>query len=274
MNNANNSKKPTKPKAKSKRSRPARQANPPMPKAMRGQPLVAAQPRMSRLRATPYFGTKAPTRKGATARYVGCDYIGVLTASTSVNDIFKSAVSPGNTTLFPRLSAMAPIFQKYAFNKLRAYIVGDASSTQGGAITAVPCYESSGTPSSLTVAQARNREQQETRKFWEDFTMDFDCGKATVPWFIAAGAAGASGVVAYFGELHIVADLVATAVAVGQLYIEYDVEFAEAVVAGDPEIDLSRVQLSDPLCVRTEDGRPVIRVGSLGKVSGQSLRQA
>jgi len=174
-------------------------------------------------------------RKGSACRFQGCDYLGVLTSSTTTPDIFHQPIYPGSSTVFPRLLSLALIFGKYNFNRLRFSVVGDAPSTLGGAITLTPVYESNGTSSPMSIVDARNREQQETRKFWEDFAMDFDCGKATVPWFILPGEGSGTSdpFVNYYGEIHVVADTTAVATPVGQLFVEYDVEFCEAIAIGD-----------------------------------------
>lgn len=197
-------------------------------------PKVAAQARMAALRPSTYFRSAEPLRKGSSVRFQGCDYINVLTTSTTTPDVYHQPIEPGNSAVFPRLVSLSLIFGKYNFNRLRFSIVGDAPSTLGGAITLAPVYESNGTSAAMSIVDARNREQQETRKFWEDFSMDFDCGKATVPWFVMPGEAGTSDPTTYyFGEIHAVADTTAAATPVSQLFVEYDVEFCEAIAIGD-----------------------------------------
>jgi hypothetical protein len=183
------------------------------------------------LRPAPRFSSMSPTRSGSEFRVVGCDYIGSVStvSSSSADNVYRT--SPANSSLFPRLEAIASIFGKYAFNGLKFIVIGKAASTQAGDMTSVMSYSTTG--SALTETQVKNRVGQVTSKFWENHEMLVDCGKATVPWFPMDSTSSDT---SNFGYYHFFTESAGSSVvAVADLFVEYDVEFCEALAAGDPD---------------------------------------
>jgi len=179
------------------------------------------------------FTTKAPSRPGAQARYVGCDYIGPVFAGTSTGDLVNP-IDPDNATTFPRLSSIATVFGKYIFNSLRVCVVGKAASTLGGTMTSVPVYEGvAAGAGALTPVQARNRESQVTSKFWENHVCVFDCNKQNVKWFEMASDVASDTV--RFGYYHFITEAIAATTPVADLFIEYDIELCESRAVGDSD---------------------------------------
>lgn len=177
------------------------------------------------------FTTKAPSRPGAQARYVGCDYIASVSAQTTAA-VTVYPIDPDNGTTFPRLSAIAGVFGKYIFNSLRVCVVAKAASTLPGTMTSVPIYEGTAAGATgLTLAQARNRESQVTSKFWENHECIIDCNKQNVKWFEMASDVASDTV--RFGYYQFLTEAVAATSAVGDLFIEYDIEFCESRAVGD-----------------------------------------
>jgi len=176
-----------------------------------------------------------PTRKGASVRLTGCDYIGPVSAATTASD-YEIYVNANNATTFPRLSAEAAVWGKYVFNKVKFYVVGAAGSQTPGAMTSCPVYEAS--VAALTAAQVRNREDQVTSKFWEDHSMEFDCSKASRPWYVTDGAdlLGVTGQDYIQGMYHLFTDAVASNPPTVDLWVCYDCEFCEAMASGDPDL--------------------------------------
>jgi len=145
-------------------------------------------------------------------------------------------MTPDSTSTFPRLSSIASVFRKYAFNKLRVVAVGVTSSTQAGAMTGAPTYESpTDGATAITIAEARNREGQDTTKLWEVNVVEFDTRKASVPWYTVI-TTGNDADISFFGEYHNVVDMTSAALAYADLFIEYDVEFCEGASQADPTL--------------------------------------
>lgn len=184
-------------------------------------------------RPSPYWRSLAPSRKGSSVRLEGCDYVGSFAipagAGAQDNDL---PVGAQDSTTFPRLSAIAAVFEEYAFNKCDFVMVGIAPSTFPGAMTGAPDYGDQG--SGLTAAQIRNREGQETIKFWETCTVRMDPGKATRPWFSPTDTSPSSD--SYLGHFHLYTDAGTANTPVCDLFVCYDVEFAQGVASGDPDL--------------------------------------
>lgn len=203
-------------------------------------------------RPKPHFRTANPTRPGSDARFIGCDYLGSVTGSNTgpIDNVY--GVSPLYTGTFPRLSAVGTIYGKYQFNRLRFTCVGVVPATFGGAQTGAPKYEVD-TLATFSVAEARNCEGQDTKKLWENTVVDFDCRKASVPWYLINNGGDALGL-ANFGEYHHIIDQLSFAGgSVGDLFCEYDVEFCEGKSIADPELTkklgIRRIELKPDLTV-------------------------
>jgi len=176
----------------------------------------------------------APSRAGGEVRIVGCDYIGSITADTTATDGYYE-LNPTNATTFPRLNAMAEVFGKYAFNRLRFYAVGKAASTQPGDMTSVTVYDGRAGGAALSESQVKNRFGQVTSKFWENHVHEVDTRKATVPWFLCQVPSGNDSDTTTFGWYHFFTEAVATASPVADIFVDYDIEFCEAQAVADPD---------------------------------------
>ncbi len=188
------------------------------------------------------FRTAAPVTKGASARYTGCDFLGTISSGASgvANDNVY-LVTPKNSTTFPRLSSVAAAFELYKFLKVRAIAVGKQASTIAGSHTLAPDLYPDG--DAFTAAEVRNEEQQQTKKFWETCVMDFPCARGTRTWFLTDNAGTADPPDAKLGELHYYTDATGvTQVVVADLFIEYDVEFAQAQIASGVSLRSDMVQ--------------------------------
>lgn len=174
----------------------------------------------------------APIKPGGEVRMVGCDYVGSVSALVTAADN-EYSLECSNATTFPRLSAIASIFGKYSYHKLKFYVIGKAASTLPGDMTSVTVYEAGGI-GSLTESQVKNRFGQVTSKFWENHLHTVDPKKATVPWF-AMDSADASNSIAIFGWYHFFTEAAAVVTPVADIFVEYDVEFCEAKAVGDTD---------------------------------------
>jgi len=173
----------------------------------------------------------APTKPGAEVRFIGCDYVGSVSAQIAATDN-PFSLDPFFAATFPRLNVVAGIFGKYSYNKLRFYVIGKAASTLPGDMTSVTVYNAGGGPV-LTEGQVKNRYGQTTSKFWENHLHHVDPKKATVPWYITSEAGGVDEVI--FGFYHFFTEAAAAITPVADIFVEYDVEFCEARAVGDTD---------------------------------------
>jgi hypothetical protein len=178
------------------------------------------------------FRSDKPTRKGATARFVGCDYYGVVSTATSAG-FTNIPIWPTNSTTFPRLSAISSAFELYFLTKCKVWLVGVAASTQAGTATAVYVYNTDSLSPTFSLAQLRNEERNITLKFWENGVTEMDTGRSTRPWYILENATIYTD--AYQAMLVIGCDATTSAVAAFDVFIEYDCEFAQGQSTTAPE---------------------------------------
>jgi len=190
-----------------------------------------------------YFRSKKPTLKGATVAFSGCDYVGAENSATTLQD-FYFAVTPINGA-FTKLSTIAPVFAMYRFTKLRVIVEGKTPSTVPGLIAVSGEYDANGTLAAWTQAQVRNQEGVKACKFWEDMVYDYDTRKNSYNWYHhEIGASEPAGLTTEIqGDIHCVADgISATFYTAGyplvDIWVEYEIEFAESIASGAPQVDL------------------------------------
>jgi len=180
-----------------------------------------------------YQRSAAPTKPGACVRYVGCDYVGAISAASGAQDNVYG-ISAASGTSFPRLSAIAAVYELYSFSKLRFIMAGKAASTVAGDMTGVMQY-SVDQSTGFTAAQIRNEEDQVTCKFWESREVIADPKRASRPWFLTGVGHSDESQDGYLGSFHLFTDA-ASAIPVVDLFVEYDVEFAQGEASGAPEL--------------------------------------
>jgi hypothetical protein len=173
-----------------------------------------------------------PTRKGGEVRFTGTEYAGSFSTSATLTVDNVLAINPRVTGLFPRLSSVAPLFGKWALNKLRFQIIGAAASTQSGAMTTLIEYDP--IINTYTSAQARSSFGQVTTKFWENSVQVADPSKQTTPWMFTDNVNGSDvDTLETFGAFHLVTEPTAAGVIVAaDVFVDYDIEFCAATVSG------------------------------------------
>lgn len=182
-------------------------------------------------------------RDGADASVAGCDYVGSVASSAAAVTISAYVLNPGNTTLFPRLSAMADTFMRYRFRKLRAFLVGRASATQSGLVSmASIAYELGNPAQPTTQAEVNNIKDVSLIKPWGCGSHDVDLKVLGLQWNSVDGTAGTGD---FSGRLWIATPQTAVAGDITwDLWIMYDVDFAITVPTTIPNL-VSAKQASD-----------------------------
>lgn len=220
---------------KSKQQNKQKQANKPAKREPRvAEPSVVRRNDMPALRdyrrPSVFMRSDKPKRKGASVRIIGCDYVGPVSSvmGTAADNVF--VIQASLATTFPRLSAIADVFELYNFNKLSFHCVGIPGFDQPGAYTQSIDYESAG--SAFTATQIRNQEGQVTEKFPNNSVVEANCDRAVAPWFTTDGV----GSTAPFGDYHLLTDATTTAIPAVDLFVCYDCEFAQGQAVGTPEL--------------------------------------
>jgi hypothetical protein len=217
-----------------KPKRATRQPVSPAQRPGRGGDSLSAPVSLGYTRPPIEMRSMAPSRRGGEVRIVGCDYVGSIgtNAISTVDNVYPLNV---RSTTFPRLSAIAAVFGKHAFNRLRFYAVGKAASTLAGDMTSVTVYDGTGGGGTLTETQVKNRYRQVTSKFWENHVHEVDCSKASVPWFVSEEASATPSDTTNLGFFHFFTEAASSGPQVADLFVCYDVELCEAQASGDTD---------------------------------------
>ncbi len=229
----------SRPKGSSNTVRPRRRRNRRIPKlsyplAINNTPLNAPVSLGTVGRPAVLIRSAPPTKPGSEFRVLGCDYIGSVSSSATLGVDHPYDSTPLNATTFPRLSSIALVFGKYSYNKLRFIVIGKSAATVAGDMTSVFSYGDSG--AALTESQVKNRVGQVTSKFWENHMAEADPKKATVPWYINYDSALETQTFGYYHLFTETTGAVIGAVPVADIFIEYDIEFCEAIASGDGDV--------------------------------------
>jgi len=182
----------------------------------------------------------APTRKGAEARIIGCDFITQQAAQIAFSETVYQ-MDPWNAGSFPRLEAISKNYGKAIFNKLKIICVGTLPTTQGGCVTMAPVYE--GSVDALTSIQARNRADQNTYRFWETADMVFNCAKFAYNWYTDNATIVDAFDLEFPCSAHVQTDGIGYVAGAIDLFVEYDIEFCEASLNTDNASPDPRSQL-------------------------------
>jgi len=188
-----------------------------------------------------YFRSKTPSLKGATVAFQGCDFVASEVAATTLQDFFFSVIP--TSAAFTKLSVIAPVFAMYRFTKLRVIIEGKTPSTVPGVVAVSGEYDAQGTLAAWTQAQVRNQEGVRACKFWETLVYEYDTKKNSYNWYHHEVGTGDVSVTETQGDIHIVADGVSAAFYTAgspliDIWVEYEIEFAESIQAGTSQVDL------------------------------------
>lgn len=220
-----------------KKSSTPKQQNPPKKRNPSRLRIKQAPVAESTLTPRPRFRATTPTQGGCAA-YEGVDYVGSLgSLSASVTAGSYTTISPSNTVLFPRLSAIADVFARYTIKKMKLHALGRSASTQAGNLAlASLMLDNDGTVIlANTEALIKNMQGCLVLRGWESGSHVVDCGALGMKWYntdVGALHQTIGAVFRYISQTTANNDLS------WDLYVEYEVEFDEALAGGS--INLSR----------------------------------
>ncbi len=177
----------------------------------------------------PGFKSLPPLTKGASVRYVGCDYIGSDSSSSSAASTGSLyGLAALNSTTFPRLSNIADTFLKYRYNRLRFHMIGKSASTQAGT-GAWASFVTDAAVTSITVnteAIIKNAQGALVMKGWESGFHDVLVDIGGQKWY---NTDQDTAEFTYGALAHYIPQTTASGDLSWDVYVEYDVEFGEAV---------------------------------------------
>lgn len=177
----------------------------------------------------PRFISKPPVLPGACVCYEGCDFVSNVSSSSSAASTGSlSTLAPFNSNAFPRLYGIADLFLRYQFKKLVYHFIGKSASTQAG-VGAFCSFVLDGATTTITVnteAIVKNAEGALVLKGWESGNHVVNVAAAGPRWYncdVDSVPFSPGNLVYYLPQTTANGDLA------WDLYVEYEVEFAEPV---------------------------------------------
>jgi len=214
-------------KSSTKKQRNLQQKNPSrLLKQMKQVPVAA-----SIQTPQPRFRAKPPTQGGC-ACYEGIDYVGSLGSSSSATTAGLYAnINATNASLFPRLSAIADVFARYKIKKMILHVLGRSASTQAGnlALSSLMLDDSGSIITANTEGLIKNMEGCLVVRGWESGSHVVDTGALGLKWYNTDAGA----ILQQIGAIYrYIPQTTANNDLNWDLYVEYEVEFDEALAGG------------------------------------------
>ncbi len=178
--------------------------------------------------------------EGSEGRVAGVDFIGTYGSSNSAYAITSFILNARNATVFPRLSAIASVFRRYFFRKIRFHLYGIQASTQNGyaAMTSFVTDDLSTVAAPTTEAQILNGESVSVCRAWSYTTHDVDLAGQGLRWYSTDTTASSTEFGEACGEAYLA---VSQTTAVNdiriQLYVEYEVELCMRIAASQLTVE-------------------------------------
>ncbi len=184
-------------------------------------------------------------------REVNCEYVGEISGSIGFA-VTQYPVNPGQVALFPWLSTIASRFERYRFHKLKfLYRTEKSTATDGTVMFAVDYDASDAPPTSKT--QLLQNEDKERKAPWQEFDMECTSQNLmhTDGLFIRPGMKpGGTDIKTYdVGNLLVATQGMSGTSAVGELWVDYDVELLTPVLESSTApvaLDVSQFSSASP----------------------------
>jgi hypothetical protein len=152
------------------------------------------------------------------------EYLKDILGSSSFS-VENLAVNPGLPTLFPWLSRIASRYEKYRFHKLRFRFETSSATSSTGTLMGVLDYDASdSSPPNKT--QLMSQAGAVRSAPWQDVSFEADPARMRAPRFVRVGSNPSSTDVKLYdvGNYLIAVQGQSGSDAIGELYVEYDVE--------------------------------------------------
>jgi len=162
------------------------------------------------------------------------EYVSVVTGSTAAFALQASFyINPGIAATFPWLSTMAQLYDMYRFRRLRFVYLNKTSSANTGEVNMVYDPDPSDNPP-INDAQALQYESRISASAWLNACLEIPKADLNrLPKFFVRNAVVPGEQNTYdTGVLHLIVGGNAAAVKIGQLFVEYEIEFFAPQVVG------------------------------------------
>lgn len=167
-------------------------------------------------------------KQGGCERFRGVDFVTTLSSATTAVTGTWQRIYVLNSTLFPRLSQEAALFERWKFHKLRIWIYGKSSSTAPGTITMTSAVNDGfgGSLAATTESQIKNLGSPCEVRGQDASFHEVDCAASGLKWLVtdtdalAAVTGSQLGLAIYYIDPTAVAGDLKYSV-----YVEYDIEF-------------------------------------------------
>lgn len=150
------------------------------------------------------------------------EYVGYVSSSSSFT-LTSMFTNPGLTTTFPWLSNVANNFDRYIFRKLRYTFVPSVSTATSGRIALVWNYNAADPPPTTKAGALSIAPANET-SVWSPNVLDIPC-TGQIQYTRDGLPNNVDLKTTDMGTLYIVTDLASGTATIGELYVEYVVEF-------------------------------------------------
>jgi len=174
---------------------------------------------------------KSPSRKGSEGRVTGVDFVGTVDSTTSYS-VTTYTINARNSSLFPRLSAIAGVWRRYVPTKMKFHLFAISAATQRGYVSmsslVTDDLSTLATPS--TEAQILNQENVAVGRPWSYCCHTVNLAGMGLKWYSTDTTTSSSEFGEFVGRafLGIPATTAAADISV-QVYVEYDVEFCQRI---------------------------------------------
>lgn len=171
-------------------------------------------------------------RGARSRRESNTEYIGEIAGSIAFV-VNSYPINPGQAATFPWLSQQATRFEKYRFHRLRFLYRTQKSTATNGTVMFAADYDAAD-PLPSSKAQLLQNEDKERKAPWQEF--ELSCGPRNLAdtdgLFVRPGAKpGGTDIKTYdLGKLLVATQGMADTSAVGELWVDYDVELMTPIL--------------------------------------------
>ncbi len=176
---------------------------------------------------------KSPSRKGSEGRVTGVDFVGTVDSTTSYA-ITTYTINARNSTLFPRLSAIAGVWRRYVPTKVKFHLFAISAATQRGYVSmsslVTDDLSTLATPS--TESQILNQENVAVGRPWSYCCHTVNLAGMGLRWYSTDTTGGTTEFGEYVGRAFLgIPGTTAAADIQVQVYVEYDMEFCQRIAS-------------------------------------------
>jgi len=178
-----------------------------------------------------YQNTRKPSRPGAEASLTGCDFVGTFSSALTEKTL-EFDLNALDSSVFPRLCAIASVWRRFVFTRLTFHLFGIAAATQNGfgAMASIVTDDLGGLSTISGETEVLNMENCALVRPWSGVSHQVNCKAEGLKWYTCSPTASSTTYGDAIGRafLYLPATTVAGDIQI-QVYVSYDVEFSQRV---------------------------------------------